>query len=298
MYYRLKRNSSPSLKLSTADVVREHSAKIIMEKKNYGAFVTRAASESSAIKPVAVILGWNDSKMKHLKKYSGLFESRGWSTVCLPTKSYNTFLRSDTKVKTISFYMIDLIKELAKNGNPVFLCSFSSGGCTVHFHIAEALTTHGHEHFNAFKVVGSVFDSCPATPNLESIPQIQKSVTDGIKNPVIKAATWYALGIAIPHVLKKPLVQRFSQDLGKMPLKNPELFLYSKGDMLVPYQDITKHIGNRESQLGQAGKVFSKCWEDSSHVSHYKKYPEQYTELLDKFIEVCLKENSHDFEEQ
>ena len=272
-------------------------SKVNVEKKKYRAVVTRVTSDSS-IKPVAVILGWNESKIKHLKKYSGLFESRGWSTVCLPANSYNTFFRSDTEVKTISFYMIDLIKDLAKKGNPVFLYSFSNGGCAVYFHIAEALTTPRHEHFNAFKVVGSVFDSCPATPNLESIPQIQKSVTDGIKNPVIKAATWYALGIAIPHVLKKPLVQRFSQDLGKMPLKNPELFLYSKGDMLVPYQDITKHIGNRESQLGQAGKVFSKCWEDSSHVSHYKKYPEQYTELLDKFIEVCLKENSHDFEEQ
>ena len=225
MYYRLKRNSSPSLKLSTADVVREHSAKIIMEKKNYGAFVTRAASESSAIKPVAVILGWNDSKMKHLKKYSGLFESRGWSTVCLPTKSYNTFLRSDTKVKTISFYMIDLIKELAKNGNPVFLCSFSSGGCTVHFHIAEALTTEGHQYFNAFKVAGSIFDSCPLDHNNMSVDKAQLTVAGEIKNPIIKAFISYALGMAYPLIQKQRFLKRFIRDLGKIPMKSPELFL-------------------------------------------------------------------------
>ena len=249
--------------------------------------MTRVTSDSS-IKPVAVILGWNDSKMKHLKKYSKIFESRGWSTVCLPTKSYDTFFRSGTKVKTISFYMIDLIKDLAKKGNPVFLYSFSNGGCVVYFHIAEALTTHGHQYFNAFKVAGSIFDSCPVFPNLESIPQVQKSATDGIKNPVIKALTWYALGMAIPHVLKQPLIQRFSQDLGKMPLKNPELFLYSKTDIILPYEGIEKHIVDRKSQ---GVRIFSKCWEDSPHVAHYTKYPEQYTELLDKFIEVCLKEH-------
>ena len=256
----------------------------------YGAAVTQATLESSHIKPVVAILGFNDSKIRHLKKYSEIFESRGWSTVCLPTKSYSTIFRTDTKVKTISFYTIDLIKDLTKNGNPVFLYSLSQGGCAVYFHIAEALTTHGHQYFNAFKIAGSIFDSCPVTPTLESIPRGQISVTEEIKNPVLKALTWYAFGMAVPFVLKQPIMKRFVQDLGEMPLKNPELFLYSKVDKLALYQDIEKHIDNRKSQ-GE-NQIFSKCWEDSPHVSHYMKYPEQYIELLDMFIEVCLKENT------
>ena len=255
----------------------------------YGAVVTQATLESSRIKPVVAIFGWNGSKMKQLHKYSGLFERRGWSTVCLTTKSYNICFRSDTEVKKISFYIIDLIKDLAKKGNPVFLYSLSNGGCGVYFHIAEALTTEGHQYFNAFKVAGSIFDSCPLDHNNMSVDKAQLTVAGEIKNPIIKAFISYALGMAYPLIQKQRFLKRFIRDLGKIPMKSPELFLYSKTDVITPYQDIEKHIANRKPQ---GVRIFTKCWEDSHHVAHYMKYPEQYTELLDKFIKVCLKENT------
>lgn len=257
-----------------------------IEKVKYGAIVTKANTS----KPLVVILGWNDCRVKHLQKYSELFENKDWSTICLPTNSFNTFLRSGSKVKTISFYIIDLIKDLtAEKGNPVVLYSFSNGGCAVYFHLMEALTTAGQQNFNAFKVVGSIFDSCPVKPSMETIQEVQISVTERIRNPVIRSLVWYTLGILIPiRVKSSKTVKRFFKDLGNMPLRGPELFLYSKGDNLASYEGIEEHIACRKSQ---GVNVIDKCWEDSTHVTHYMKYPKEYIELLENFLEICLKKD-------
>ena len=224
--------------------------------------------------------------MKNVQKYGGLFETKSYTTVYLPAKSFNTFFRSDTKVKAISFYMIDLILDLVDEGHPVFLYSFSLGGCAVYFHIAEALTTPGHQYFNAFKVAGSIFDNCPGNPNVGIIPNAQLSVTERTKNPIIRSLTRLGLGLPLPRVIvKNRFVRRFFNDLGNMPLNSLELFLYSKDDKIICYYDIDEHIYHRKSR---GVDVLQKCWPDSSHVAHYLKYPQEYSELVDNFLEMCL----------
>ncbi|CAB4019756.1 Hypothetical predicted protein [Paramuricea clavata] len=253
----------------------------------HGALITRPVAESPST-PVVAILGWNDAKMKHIQKYSKIFEEKNWTTVCLPATSFDTFFRPSSKVKTTSMYMMDLLKQLTSGGNPVFLYSLSSGGCTVYYHIAKALTSQGSPHFDAFKVVGAIFDSCPVKNTKEGIHRLQISVTERVHNPIVKNLIWYAVSMTWPLVIKlDPLLGTGTlfDELESMILDYPELYFYSKADKLALYRDIDDFIIQRKS-LGVT--VLNKRWDDPPHVSHYMKYPEEYLELLEQFLNVCL----------
>ena len=259
----------------------------ISSRLKYGAEMRKPQQEHSS-KPLVVILGWNDCKPKHLEKYSNIFEAKGWLTICLPAKSFNTFFRSGTEVKKIGMYIAEVINDQTQKDQPVFLYAFSNGGCAVYFHLTEALTTAGGPHYNSVNVVGSIFDSCPVKPTIESVGRVQISMTEHMKNPVVRPIVWYTVGFVLPLLVKiNPMIQRFFDDLAKIPITCPQLFLYSKADHLAFCDDVEEHMNDRKAQ---GVKVFSKCWDDSLHVQHYMKYPEEYLKLLDEFVTVCLNE--------
>ena len=251
----------------------------------YGALVTRSVSESPTT-PVVAIFGWNDARMKNLQKYSKIFEEKNWTTLCLPATSFDTFFRPSSKVKTISMYIMDLLRQLTSDGNPVFLYSLSSGGCTVYYHIAKALKMPESQHFDAFQVVGAIFDSCPVRNTREGIHRLQISVTERVKNAVVRNLIWYTVGAAMPFVVRlDPLLKTLFEELQVITLNCPELYFYSKADKLALYQDIDNFIAQRKSQ---GLTVLNKRWDDPPHVSHYVKYPEEYRQLLEQFLNICL----------
>ncbi|XP_020631319.1 transmembrane protein 53-like [Orbicella faveolata] len=105
----------------------------------YGAIITKTQG-STLDRPVVVILGWNSSRGKHLKKYSKIFEAKNFDSICVPANPLNTFFRAGTKVKKISLHILDLLVELNCQRRPVFLYAFSNGGCAMFFHIMEGLS--------------------------------------------------------------------------------------------------------------------------------------------------------------
>ena len=257
----------------------------------YGTLVTKAVTESPNT-PVVAILGWNDAKMKNLQKYSKIFEEKNWTTVCLPATSFDTFFRPSSKVKSISMYIMKLLKQLTSDGNPVILYSLSSGGCTVYYHIAKALTSQESPHFNAFNVAGTIFDSCPVRSTKEGVRRLQISITERVHNPIVRNLIWYGVPVTLPLAIKlDPLIANIYDELKNLSLNCPELYVYSKADKLALYEDIDKFIVKRKAQ---GVTVLNRRWDDPPHVSHYMKYPEQYLQLLEQFLDVCLQqENKH-----
>ena len=156
----------------------------------------------------------------------------------------------------------------------------------MYYHIAKALTTQGNPHFDAFKVVGAIFDSCPVKNTREAIHRLQISVTERVHNPIVRNLIWYAVGMAMPLVVKlDPLLGKLFDDLQSTTLDCPELYFYSKADKLALYQDIDDFIIQRKSK---GVTVLDRRWDDPPHVFHYMKYPEEYLELLEQFLNVCL----------
>lgn len=251
----------------------------------FGTIITKT-SQSALDSPVVVILGWNSSRGKHLKKYSRIFEAKNFDSICVPANPVNTFFRPGTKVQKISLHILDVLVKLNCQRRPVFLYAFSNGGCAMFFHIMEALSYPTEPFYEAVPVVGTIFDSCPINPDINSLKATQESVSDMITNPVLKTLVWYTLKTFVPPMIYfNATIKRFMSGLINSPLKCPQLVLYSKTDKFAPYQDIDSYI---QAQRDRGISVVSKCWSSSEHVSHYREHEAEYLSELNSFIDKCL----------
>lgn len=61
----------------------------------------------------------------------------------------------------------------------------------------------------------------------------------------------------------------------------PTLVLLSRNDEVANHVNTFKAIDNWK---GKGIQVFHKCWENSPHVSHYFKYPQEYQNLIESFL--------------
>lgn len=257
--------------------------------KKIGAVVTRAGAENTSTSPIVALLGWNSARDKHLAKYSEIFEQKGFDTVRIPANPFNTFMRLN-RVKDISMTLLDILVEMKSQQNrPFILYSLSMGGFNVYYFLNQAISTPGQQHFNSIQVMGCIFDSCPHFPGMHSLKGVQSTILEVIPNPLLKILVWVGLAAAFPPVWL------FNRDIKKLiprtissPLGCPELFLFCKTDPLVPDKDVWLFI---EAHKNKNIKVFSKCWEVSGHVQHYKNYPDEYLKHVNDFFDYCLKQH-------
>ncbi|KAJ7385518.1 Transmembrane protein 53 [Desmophyllum pertusum] len=258
--------------------------------KKIGAVVTRTGSDSESTSPIVALLGWNSAQDQHLAKYSEIFEQKGFDTVRIPADPFNTFLRPNS-VKKISLKLLDILVEMkSKHDRPFILYSFSMGGFMVYHFINQAISTPGKQHFNSLHVIGCIFDSCPHFPGMQSLKGIQSTIVETIPNPLFKVAMWVGLSVVAPPVfLFNPTLKQLISVAMASPLGCPELFLFCNTDRLVPEKDVQIFI-NAHKKKGI--KLFSKCWEVSGHVQHYKNYPEEYLREVNTFTAYCLKQIS------
>eukprot|EP00742_Colponemidia_sp_Colp-10_P028507 GILJ01035830.1.p1 GENE.GILJ01035830.1~~GILJ01035830.1.p1 ORF type:complete len:211 (-),score=19.25 GILJ01035830.1:73-705(-) len=76
------------------------------------------------------------------------------------------------------------------------------------------------------------------------------------------------------------------------PMRAPELFLYSKKDVLIAYWDIERFMYTRVAgQFAEEEKVphvFAHRFNHTPHVAHYQKEPVVYMECVDNFVRFAL----------
>ena len=87
--------------------------------------------------------------------------------------------------------------------------------------------------------------------------------------------------------LKLPAVDRHYRHLNDVfaTFRSPQLYLYSKADQLISYEEVRGFIEERRQD---GVKVTEKCWEDSPHVAHFRMHPEEYGRHVRAFIDENL----------
>lgn len=99
----------------------------------------------------------------------------------------------------------------------------------------------------------------------------------------ISGAFSYIMGTIFPKY-KRSNKYFLYETMVEDPTHWPMLFLYSKSDNMIMYYDVEEFI-ERRKKLGV--HVDSVCWEDSDHVSHLRKHPEEYIEACERFLQFC-----------
>jgi len=150
----------------------------------------------------------------------------------------------------------------------------------------EALSYPKQPFYKAVPVVGTIFDSCPISPDINNLNATIESVSDTVNNSVLRGIIWCCMRVFIPPVIYfNDTVKRFMNALKESPLKCPQLVLYSKTDKFAPYQDIDSYV---EARRKRGVNIVSKCWDSSEHVSHYREHPNEYLDAVNIFVDQCL----------
>ena len=233
-------------------------------------------------KPLCVILGWGSSKHRNLDRYSDIFKSRGFEIITVTPTLTDVLLFPQSRGKKISDKILETIKDEFEGRDAVIL-QFSNGGCGLWYFISQEICDVKSPYHNVIKVVGNVFDSCPVVPNQESVKIAQNAFAMNVKNPITRTVVWYTIGTVAPLVVWfNPIVKLFMDAMRDSPISTPQLFMYSKSDLLAPYKDISDFIEYRKNK---GIETMQMLWEDSPHVSHLKHDGVTYTEILNKFLD-------------
>lgn len=263
----------------SSHTVRVITKKIHVHKSNdYNKDIAEAET------PLCVLLGWGNSTQKQLKKYSEIYEKKGFDTITVSPLLIDALLLPQIRGKKISYQILETIRK-ESNGRkvPVVFHQFSNGGCALYYFICEELTTKGSAYAENMKVAGSIFDSCPIVPSFESVSLAQTVFTNEIDSPILKTLVWYCLKPLLTFVVwLNPVVKLFMDGLKNSPIMAPQMFFYSKSDMLAPYEDITAFLKCRK-EIGV--EVMAKLWDDSPHVRHLMHDQDTYIEMVHKFID-------------
>eukprot|EP00794_Sanderia_malayensis_P020009 gene20009-21970_t len=258
--------------------VNKITKKIRVIKKN-------EANSNSQPTPLCVILGWGNSKQQHLRKYSEIYEERGFNTITVSPLLIDALVFPEIKGKKISYQVMKaILNEIKDETTPVIIHQFSNAGCALYYFICEERIKEDGILRHKLNLVGTIFDSCPVVPRFESITLAQKAFTNEVSSPALKIIVWYTLRVTLPFIVwLNPVVKFFMSFMENFPVLSPQLFLYSEKDELAPYKDIDKFI---EYRKGNGVQTMAKCWTQSPHVQHFRNDKEGYIRMIDKFIKT------------
>ncbi|KAL0351984.1 UNVERIFIED_CONTAM: hypothetical protein Scaly_1587100 [Sesamum calycinum] len=190
----------------------------------------------------------------------------------------------------------ELIKELKVRPCPVVFASFSGGPKACMYKVLQIIEGKCEEQISLDDdrlvrdcVAGHIFDSTPVdfVSDLGTRFVLHPTVLKMSRPPPL--ASWIASGIS--STLDALFLSRFESQradywqtlYSSVSIGAPYLILCSEDDDLAPFQ-VIHNFASRLKDLGADVKLAK--WNSSSHVGHFRHYPEEYmaavTELLQK----------------
>lgn len=250
--------------------------------------------------PVVCIFGWTGSHDKNLVKFSQIYTDLGYHTIRISPSFGMVFATRPDKHKDYTEKLLHLMRDqygLAENKIFVHIIS-NAGACvflqnvidmhdSVYVSNDQALDVKAVSFFGKNQV-GTLFDSCVG------LNTTYRTLIEGVAGSVGgNAFIKYAVGVSIasfvwallPFFPNNYYVRGFKKcTMDRRQL--PSLFIYSKGDKLIDPAQIAKLCALKRETFPDM-YIKQAVFEDAEHVLIYKKYPEQYVELIKEHLKVC-----------
>jgi len=226
-------------------------------------------------RPISVIYGWLVAKSRHIYKYGDFYMGKGFDVMHIKVKPLQ--LLWPTVAQGVISEALDFLGQEKRSQQPILIHGFSVGGYLYGETQVKMLNDPKYKPVGK-RIVGQIYDS---PVGFSGIPEgVGNAVTPipVLQNLIRKTLENY-LKLFYNQTTKHYLLSEST--FKKNPLKVPSLCLYSKADPIGlegPIEDLMKSMEEHGS------KVFSKCWPDSKHVSHFHTYPVEYIQQLNDFL--------------
>lgn len=255
---------------------------------------THEQCQDTTLPNVILIFGWMGAQLRHLQNYTHaytkLYPNASQIVVrCNPDVFWTTTGTRQRRLMPV----IDALEALhcfpsSSSVQPpprILTHVFSNGGSLQMTLLGHMLQRkYGSALIQRFITSALILDSCPATGNLKTIKLAFSAV---IRNPILKVIvltmmyTMHFIGLGLSLVLGKRIMLMENlriemwnpRVLPWMGLHTPRLYLFSRNDKLIPWQDVTQHADTaKEHGMDARCELF----EESEHVAHIRVEPERY----------------------
>lgn len=264
-------------------------------------------------RPLVVIAGWLGCQPRSLRRYEALYRKLGFGVAKVVIATPRMVVKSSTEPlppsiqipkkwpeyspHTMQDLAWDTLRQVhASKCSVVMFHVFSNGGGFFWEQVKRILQKRDEENdelnttlnFIRSKVVGIVFDSCPAKYS----PTDRNTLLDALSH-----CTWterigaYAqLASQMSRLSLQDREERATEYFVGM--RNdawnvPQLYLCSKDDALTPYGPLQELVRHRRDMFGE--EIIVLCeWESSPHCCHLLQHPIEYEAAVSTFVDQCL----------
>mmetsp|Transcript_20636 Transcript_20636/g.65851 ORF Transcript_20636/g.65851 Transcript_20636/m.65851 type:complete len:261 (-) Transcript_20636:2505-3287(-) len=253
-----------------------------------------------------VVLGWWMSKPAHVHKYAQLFgQHTGVRAVVQETMTTEELLLRplrDKAARRVIRHIAKARRKVAEEDGEaprIVFHAFSNNGALLFQSVQSQLP-----HDMSSAVAGTVFDSCPGDLTLNVWVG---AVRDAPLSPAVTSAAggagilgFLALRLAVgstvtfaklvaagligSKVLEYAITKRYHDEFVGVPLRCPQLFLFSNEDTLVSSARV-EDLARRRQEAG-VPNVRLHRFNGSGHVAHFREHPEEYRDVVFGFLDT------------
>ena len=246
---------------------------------------------------LVVLCTWMAASRKHIAKYTQQYRHQYPEAEILVVESgvaemvYRTNSSQQARLQPARHVLLSHTSENPQSHGQrqAVLHVFSNGGSQCAIQLLTTLPEH--IRLQVFRAI--VFDSCPGTATYQ---RTVHAIT--LAMPKFPLMTY--LGLPILHIVlcliflalfvtrAEDVITRLRRQLNDHKLFSPDvprLYIYSKADRLVPYQDVKRHVEDARIKGYRASSEV--LFEDSAHCAHAMAHKERYWAAVAELLESC-----------
>ncbi|RXG70364.1 hypothetical protein Avbf_01003 [Armadillidium vulgare] len=228
--------------------------------------------------PLTLMYSWMLAKDQHVMKYSKLYLDKGINVLKIKISLFDLLLPT-RGTQIVAGQVLDFL-HLNPHFGPLLVHGFSVGAYVFSESMVKVSDDMDYHGPILKRFVGQIWDS---GADIYQIPRgIPKSVSNNklLQNSMEKYLRWY---LNFNYDTATCHYERASEAMHANVLNAPGLVIFSKTDPISDYSVNMSVIRDWEKNTNVA--IFTKAFENSSHVGHFQKYRKEYEAEVLAFLE-------------